>query len=103
MKQFYVYILGNWTGDVLYIGMTNNLERRVYEHKQKLASGFTQKYNIDKLLYYEVYEQAPDAIQREKQLKNWRREKKILLIEKSNPNWTDLSDGVVKDPSTSSG
>lgn len=95
MKHYYIYILGNWTGDVIYIGMTNDLKRRLYEHKQKLVPGFTQKYNIDKLLYYEAYEHANDAISREKQLKNWRREKKNWLIETSNPDWDDLSSQII--------
>jgi putative endonuclease len=92
MNSYYIYILGNWTGDVLYIGMTNNLERRVYEHKQKLVSGFTKKYSVDKLLYHETYDTADDAIKREKQLKKWRRDKKVQLIERLNPKWKDLSD-----------
>ncbi len=92
MNNYYVYILGNWTGDVFYIGMTNNLQRRVYEHKQKLVKGFTSKYSVDKLLYHEMYETAEDAINREKQLKKWRRDKKVHLIEKMNPTWKDLSE-----------
>lgn len=103
MKNYCIYILGNWTGDVLYIGMTNNLERRIYEHKQKLVSGFTKKYNVDKLLYHEVYETAQDAIKREKQIKGWRRDKKVWLIETLNPQWNDLSDIKTEDPSTCSG
>ena len=75
----------------LYIGITNNLIRRVYEHKQKLAKGFTEKYNIDKLLYYEITTDIESALTREKQLKRWRREKKIGLIESLNPEWKDLS------------
>ncbi|HPD82853.1 MAG: GIY-YIG nuclease family protein [Alphaproteobacteria bacterium] len=92
MKHYYIYILGNWTGNVLYIGMTNDLQRRLYEHKQKLVKGFTNKYSIDKLLYHETYDTADDAIKREKQLKKWRREKKVQLIETLNPNWKDLSE-----------
>lgn len=103
MKQFYVYILGNWTGDVLYVGVTNNMERRLFEHKQKLVPGFTKKYSVDKLLHFEIFDHAPDAIKREKQIKGWRREKKVQLIERLNPGWNDLSDGGIQDPSASSG
>ena len=79
---------------MLYIGMTNDLHRRIYEHKQKLVPGFTKKYGVDKLLYYEAYDDVNDAIAREKQLKKWRRDKKIELIETLNPNWKDLSDQI---------
>lgn len=103
MKQFYVYILGNWNDRVLYIGVTGNLERRLFEHKHKLIAGFTEKYNINKLLYYEVFDFAPDALRREKQLKSWRREKKDNLITNANPEWKDLGVGWDKDPSTSLG
>jgi len=75
----------------LYIGVTNNLERRVYEHKNKLINGFTKKYNLTKLVYYEVFNNIEDAIHREKQLKNWHRPWKINLIESSNKDWRDLS------------
>ncbi len=90
MKQFYVYIMSS-SNRALYIGVTNNLERRVFEHKNKLVEGFTARYNITRLVYFE---QTPDvrvAIEREKQLKNWARSKKITLIEKTNPTWLDLS------------
>ena len=70
--------------------MTNNLARRVYEHKEKLVQGFTEKYNVNKLVYYECYENAWDAIDREKQIKKWRREKKNALVESYNPVWLDL-------------
>ena len=103
MKQFYVYILANWNNQTIYVGLTNNLERRLYEHKHKLIPGFKKKYNINKLLYYEVFDHSPDAIQREKQLKGWRRSKKEKLIESLNPEWLDLSVNWIKDPSTSSG
>jgi putative endonuclease len=90
--NYYVYILSNWTGDVLYIGMTNNMERRLYEHKQKLVPGFTKKYSVTKLVYLELAASPDEAIAREKQLKNWRREKKDALINAQNPDWKDLSE-----------
>lgn len=78
----------------LYIGVTRNLPRRVWEHKNKLFSGFTEKYNIDKLVYYEQTTNIVSAIEREKQLKKWRREKKMKLIEKNNPEWKDLGNDL---------
>ncbi|HSW93351.1 MAG TPA: GIY-YIG nuclease family protein [Gammaproteobacteria bacterium] len=90
MKNFYVYILSNATR-TLYIGVTNNLERRMYEHKNKLIDGFTKKYNLTKLVYYETTESIIEGIYREKQLKGWLRSKKIELIGKDNPGWDDLS------------
>ncbi len=89
-KQYYVYILTNKTHSVLYIGVTNDLKRRVYEHKEKLIEGFTKKYNIDKLVYYEVGEDVVGAISRERQLKDGSRLKKIRLIESMNMQWRDL-------------
>ncbi len=91
MKTYYVYILTNYTNKVLYIGVTNNLIRRIYEHKNKIIDGFTKKYNINKLVYYEVFNRANDAIVAEKKLKGWLREKKIELIVSMNPEWEDLS------------
>jgi putative endonuclease len=90
MKQFYIYILTN-KSKTLYIGVTNNLERRMYEHKNKLVPGFTCKYNISRLVYFETTEDALGAFEREKQLKGWLRAKKISLIESINPQWNDLS------------
>ncbi len=90
MKNYYVYILSN-EAKTLYIGITNNLERRIYEHKNKLIDGFTKKYNLTKLVYYETTSEVKDAITREKQLKGWLRMKKITLIDESNPGWDDLS------------
>ncbi len=90
MKNYYIYIMTN-EAKTLYIGVTNNLERRLYEHKSKLQKGFTQKYNLTKLVYYEVMFEIKDAIFREKQLKGWLRVKKVMLIEKDNPGWDDLS------------
>ena len=91
MKEYYVYIMTNRSG-TLYIGMTNNLERRVYQHKKKLIPGFTSRYNIDRLVYYEVSNDVNATIAREKQLKGWLRRKKIALIESMNPEWRDLSE-----------
>ncbi|MGM3308217.1 GIY-YIG nuclease family protein [Anabaena sp. WFMT] len=90
MNQYYVYIMSN-KSKTLYTGVTNDLQRRIYEHKQKLLPGFTQKYNITKLVYYEETSDIKVAIEREKQIKGWLRAKKILLIESINPNWQDLS------------
>jgi len=84
----------NWSNKVLYIGETNNLERRCYEHKHKIIKGFTDKYNINKLVYFEMTNDIKEAIAREKQLKGWLRKKKIELIEKINPEWKDLSEGL---------
>ena len=89
--QFYVYILTNKKNGTLYIGMTNDLERRIFEHKHKLVEGFTKKYNLDKLVYFEQFQYVNDAIKREKQLKNWNRQWKTDLIEKDNSNWSDLA------------
>jgi putative endonuclease len=90
-KQYYVYIMTNKMDRVLYTGLTNNLEKRVHEHKTKLIKGFTEKYNVDKLVYYEIFDEINDAIEREKQIKKGKRQKKIDLISKMNPSWSDLS------------
>ena len=92
MKQFYVYILCSERNATLYIGVTSNLNKRVFEHKNKVVPGFTDTYHVDKLVWYEVHEDAVAAITREKQLKKWRRSWKIDLVEKSNPYWNDLYD-----------
>ena len=89
MNQYYVYIMSN-KSKTLYTGVTNNLGRRVYEHKNKLNEGFTKKYNITKLVYFEVTNSIEEAIKREKQLKNWKRQWKIELIESVNKEWEDL-------------
>lgn len=89
--MYYVYILSNWDDSVLYIGVSGNLPRRLYEHRNGLVEGFTKKYNIHKLVYYEHTNDVYSAISREKQLKKWRREKKNQLIEEMNPQWRDLS------------
>jgi putative endonuclease len=90
----YVYFLTNTYNKVLYIGVTKNLARRVAEHKAKVNNGFTTKYNCDKLVYFEMYDLVSDAIAREKQLKNWKRNWKNKLINESNPDWNDLSEEV---------
>ena len=90
-KQYYVYIMAS-RSRVLYVGMTNDLQRRVEQHKQKLVEGFTQKYNVTRLVYYEVTSDVHAAIAREKQIKGWRRSKKTELIESVNPTWQDLSE-----------
>ena len=90
MQDYYIYILSN-NSKTIYIGVTNNLERRVYEHKNKLIDGFTKKYNITSLVYFELFNSIEDAIRREKQLKNWHRQWKINLIESVNKEWKDLS------------
>jgi len=89
--MYFVYILTNWDDSVLYIGVTNNLPRRLYEHCNGLADGFTKKYNVHKLVYYESTNDVYSAISREKQLKKWNRRKKNWLITKANPQWKDLS------------
>ena len=91
-RQYYVYILTNKTNNVLYTGVTNDLIRRIFEHKNKLLEGFTKKYNLRKLVYYEATNDIEGAINREKQLKNWHRDWKINLIDQFNPDWKDLSD-----------
>jgi putative endonuclease len=92
-KQYYVYILTN-RSRTLYIGVTSNLRKRIWEHKNKIVEGFTKKYHIDQLVYYEQTEDVMSALEREKQLKKWRREKKIWLIEQKNPSWRDLADDL---------
>jgi putative endonuclease len=90
MKQYYVYILASKKNGTLYIGVTNNLLKRVYEHKNNLIGEFTKKYSVHNLVYYEAYSDIYGAIAREKQMKKWKRQWKINLIEKSNPSWKDL-------------
>ena len=105
MGQYYVYIMTN-RSQTLYTGVTNDLQHRVYEHKQKPVDGFTKKYNLTKLVYYESTDDVRSAIGREKQIKGWLRAKKIALIESMNPQWGDLSDGWYEeqgDPSLCSG
>ncbi len=94
-NEYYVYILTNWNNKVMYVGITNNLARRVYEHKHKMVNGFTKKYNLNKLVYYERTSDVFAAISREKEIKKWRREKKDRLVIALNPEWKDLSDEVI--------
>ena len=89
-KAYYVYILASKKNGVLYIGVTNNLIKRSYEHREGIVDGFTKKYFVKKLVYYEETSNIQIALQREKQLKNWKRDWKIALIEKENPGWDDL-------------
>ena len=89
--MYYVYILSNWDDSVLYIGVTSDLKRRLYEHRNHLVNGFTAQYNVHKLVYFEYTNDVRSAIEREKQLKGWRRSKKNALISKANPEWIDLS------------
>ncbi len=92
--MYYVYILSNWDDSVLYIGVTGNLTRRLYEHREHLVDGFTKKFNVHKLVYYENTNDVYSAISREKQLKKWNRSKKNLLITQMNPQWRDLSEDL---------
>ena len=89
--SYYVYILTNWDDSVMYVGVINNLERRLYEHRNHLVDSFTKKYNVHKLVYYEYTNDVYSALEREKQLKGWSRAKKNALVAKSNPTWSDLS------------
>jgi putative endonuclease len=95
MEQYYVYILASKRNGTLYIGVTNNLAKRVYEHKSNLVEGFTQKYKVHNLVYYEVYRNIQDAILREKRMKKWKRQWKVELIEKDNPQWDDLFERIM--------
>ncbi len=90
MSKAYVYIITNWRNTVLYTGSTTNLKKRIYHHKNKLIPGFSKKYNLDKLIYYETCQNKHLALEREKQLKKGSRKNKIILIERSNPLWKDL-------------
>jgi putative endonuclease len=95
MKNYYVYIVTNKPRGSLYLGMTNNLVRRSYEHRNGLIDGFAKKYNLKRLVYFEVFNRVEDAIHREKKLKKWNRQWKIDLIEKVNPEWIDLYEKLV--------
>lgn len=92
--ESYVYLVANKYNNVLYVGVTNNLIRRIYEHKNRLVKGFTHKYNVNRLVYYEVCPDILVAITREKQIKGWAREKKNKLINMMNPNWDDLYESL---------
>ncbi len=90
--HYFVYLLTSWDGNVMYVGITNDLQRRVSEHKNKLLSGFTKRYNVDRLVYFEETNDVNAAILREKEIKKWRREKKDKLVAVINPEWKDLSE-----------
>jgi putative endonuclease len=94
VRQFYVYILASRPGGAIYVGATNDLIRRIYEHKNGMVEGHTKRYGIDRLVYYEVYETAYQAIQREKNIKHWPRVWKTRLIGKDNDTWRDLYDEI---------
>jgi len=96
-RRYYVYMIANATR-ILYTGMTNGLSRRVWEHKEKATVGFTNNFHVCRLVFWESFDDVRKAINREKQIKGWRREKKIKLIEDMNPNWHDLSDGWYERP-----
>lgn len=91
-------MISNRINGVLYVGITNNLERRMFEHKNKLIKGFSSKYNLDKLMYFEEYQFVEEAIKREKNIKKWKRDWKVNLIIEENPNWNDLADDWCKEP-----
>ena len=93
-KQFYVYIITNKNNTVLYTGITSNLVKRIFEHKNKLADGFSKRYNLEKIVYYEIFDDPYNAISREKQIKGGSRKKKIQLIGEFNPEWLDLYDSL---------
>jgi putative endonuclease len=96
MRNYYVYILASKRNGTLYISFTNDLVRRVYEHKNNIVKGFTQKYRVHHLVYFEQYHDVYEAIYREKQLKKWDRKWKLELIEKENPEWNDLYDELIE-------
>ncbi len=89
--QYYLYILSNKYNGTLYIGVTNNLERRMFEHKNKIVEGFSKRYDLTNLVYFETFQYVNDAIKREKNMKKWKRDWKIKLIQEDNPNWSDLA------------
>ncbi len=95
MKSGFVYFLTNWTNEVIYVGMTSDLEKRYAEHRLKLFPGFTAKYKLDKLVYYEAFSDMENAILREKQIKRWSRQKKDALVKRVNPEWSNLYDGKI--------
>ena len=96
MKNMYIYIVTNHPYGALYVGVTNNLVRRIYEHKNKIMKGFTCRYGLNKLVYYEVFDSEIEAIKREKTLKRWLRDWKIDLVNKFNPDWKDLYSDITK-------
>ncbi len=96
VRGFFVYILASKIGGTLYVGVTNNLVRRIFEHKSNDADGFTKKYGVHRLVYFEQFDDIENAFRREKRIKKWNRIWKVRLIEKSNPNWTDLYPSVAR-------
>ncbi|MBW4478131.1 MAG: GIY-YIG nuclease family protein [Tolypothrix brevis GSE-NOS-MK-07-07A] len=94
-EQYYIYLMTNKDNTVLYTGVTNDLIKRVYEHKEKLIAGFTSKYNVNKLVYYEIFTDINNAIARERQIKAGSRQKKIDLVNRMNPEWCDLYDDLL--------
>ena len=96
MQQYYVYILASKKNGTIYIGVTGDLIKRIYEHKQNLMDGFTKKYNVHDLVYYEAHKEIEEAITREKQIKKWNRKWKLRLIEEKNPDWMDLYSEIVQ-------
>ncbi len=98
--MYFVYMMANWNNKVLYTGVTNDLERRIYEHQNKLVKDFTSKYNVTKLVYFECTPDVISAIEREKQIKGWTRQKKNELAESINPEWKDLSREIQKKDSS---
>ena len=97
-RQYHVYILASKPNGTLYIGVTNNIARRVWQHKEALVEGFTKKYSVDRLVYCEAFARPQEAIQREKRLKKWNRAWKVRLIESTNPEWKDLYETVMHMP-----
>lgn len=97
-KSYFVYLVTNWKNTALYTGVTSDLERRIYEHKNALLDGFTKKYNCKKLVYYECFPNPEFAIKREKEIKGWIRKKKNVLIDKVNPEWIDLAESGFQFP-----
>lgn len=93
-RKFYVYILSSKKNGTLYIGVTGNIEQRIFQHKNKISEGFTKKYNVTRLMYFEIHDTFDSAVTREKYIKNWSRQWKINLIEKSNPQWLYLYEGL---------
>jgi len=91
-RSYFVYILSSRLNSVLYTGVTNDIRKRIYEHKIGAVEGFTKKYHVKKLVYYEIFEDVSSAIEREKQIKSWKRRRKVILINSLNPNWIDLFD-----------
>ena len=94
-KQYYIYLMMNYANTVIYIGVTNNLQKRIYEHKNKIIKGFTSKYKVNKLVYFEIFDDVKTAIEREKQLKAGSRARKIAIIVRNNPNFRDLYPNII--------